>query len=112
MSDLPENTNPMNLLVSLLSSKLDDMGRDVKTVVENDRLFGERLARIEAMQVGSAKDVVELRDELRSNKADLKVQTEKNSKLENRVVRLETLIVPGMSLVAAGVSAFIGHFVK
>jgi hypothetical protein len=112
MSDNSQNTDPVTLLVSLFSSKLDNLDRNVNTVVENDRLFGERLARIEAMQVGNAKDVAELRDDLRSTKTDLKVQVDKNSKLESRVVRLETLIVPGMSLIAALASAFIGHYVK
>ena len=90
---------------SEISRRLDQIADDGKDV-------GERLARIEAMQVGNATELKDLKEETKSVQTEVRTANERTNKLENRVVRLETLIVPAASLIAAAASSLVGHFVR
>lgn len=93
-----------------VTSKIDQVLRAVEQLAADSKTQGERLARIEAMQIGYAQAVQDLKDDLKEAEDDLKEACDKIAALENRVTRLETLIVPGASILAALVSAAVGHF--
>lgn len=94
-----------------IGKKLDDIAGQTTAIARDSKENGERLARIEGLQVGNDREIVGLKGELKDARDEIKDSREKNTALESRIIRLETMIVPGMSLVAAVASAVVGHLI-
>ena len=114
--DLRAYTSLQDRVLTALGQQLTDMNRDLgrrlDAIADDNKEFGQRLSRIEGMQVGNAAEIKDVKEDLKGAKSDAKTANEKVSKLENRIVRLETMIVPAVALVSTAASSILGHFVK
>jgi hypothetical protein len=114
--DLRAYTAINDRLFTELGAKLDQgmsaLGEQVRDLAHSTKDVSERLARFEGKLDGAAVEVADVKEGLKELRGDHKVTAAHGVKLENRVVRLETMIVPAAALLSAVVSAFLGRYFK